>query len=171
MVFQSQFFLPCGHSHAIRMPRLCVRLFDRLQKLEGAHDSVSIVGITSTAVVAQPQHFGMQRFAILLTALSAWSVMPDLSPVNFAAVGVSAYLSHFGHSIVSPGRLAARGRRARNPKLHALPRYVIRELGRPGVALRPVGLWRRPPRVDALPGHAERGAVRCAGPNKRACPH
>jgi hypothetical protein len=84
------------------MPRQCVRLFDRLQKIVGARDVVSVVGITSTAVVVQPQHFGMQRFAILLTALSAWSVMPDLSPAIFAAVGVSAYLSHFGYSIV-PG--------------------------------------------------------------------
>ena len=87
------------------MPRQCVRLFDqfdRLPKIVGARDVVSVVGVTSTAVVVQPQHFGTQRFAILLTALSAWSVKPDLSPAIFAAVGVSAYLSHFGYSIV-PG--------------------------------------------------------------------
>ena len=56
----------------------------------------------------------MQRFAIMITALSAWYVMPDPPPVIFAPVGVSAYLSHFGYSIV-PGSVRvvdARGTRS-----------------------------------------------------------
>ena len=91
------------------MPRQCVRLFDRLQKIEGAHDFVSVVGITSAAVVVQHQYFGMQRFAIVLIAPSAWSVMPDLPPVIFAAVGVSAYLNHFGYSLPATLRVVGSG--------------------------------------------------------------